>query len=113
MPFELIEEPRPVIPALMPTQHEPMAVPCPHCGAAQLFLAGVIMRPADEPMQWWFSLLTGQSDQSAGDPHEGVPRLVLHLQCLRCNGWAWIAMCSGVDDGSWLRFEAVPQSEED
>src|SRR5918995_1028314 len=89
---------------LQPTGTEPIPLNCPHCGARQLFLGFVHVHPAEGHMDAHLSLIDGEGHEHPTDGPQGAPLVGMHLQCLACDGWAWLILCSGMDDGSWLRF---------
>ena len=98
------DERRTAMPPLQPTGDEPILVPCPHCGAEQLYFAAVEVHPAEGGMDVHISLTEGQAHEYPTNGPELVPIIAMHLQCLTCDGWPFLGLASGINDGTWLKF---------
>jgi hypothetical protein len=95
-------------PAPMESTHrEPMPIPCLHCSARQLFLVSVSCRPVQGMMEFRLHTVNEGGHEFPSDWPEGIPAVTCNFQCLACEQWSFIAVCSGTDDGSWLRFEKL------
>jgi hypothetical protein len=89
---------------LRPTGIEAVPIPCPHCDATQLYFAAVQVHPAEGGMDIHISMIEAEAHDHPTDGPQGVPTVSINLQCLDCGGWAFLALASGMDDGTWLKF---------
>ena len=90
---------------MMDMEEEPIPLVCPHCGQTKLFLAHVICRPVEGPMEFHMQLLEGIGHEYPTERPSGVTCMSCNFQCLACHKWAMLGITSGLNEGSWMRFE--------
>ena len=55
-------------------------------------------------------LLEGSGHEYPTDRPSGGTYMNCTFQCLACHKWTVLGITSGLDDGSWMRFEATSSS---
>jgi hypothetical protein len=50
-------------------------------------------------------LIEDESHELPTEGPVGMPIVTRHLQCMTCNQWAFLVQASGIDDGTWVKFQ--------